>query len=392
MNLLFIQGGSRLKQTQDGRWFTDPNFTEEVWRRYMTLCETLIIVLRREKHIYSLEEAEKRFNPIPQDKKIKIIPLDDVTNPKWNMMNPLVKSRIKKDIAKAVSSCDKAIIRSCSFYTIECYRECIKQSKPYLLEVAGLVKEGLWFHSLMGKMCANAYEKAFIKMAHESSHAIYVTDEALQKRYPSKGKMLGCSDVVIKEQNKKVLETRLMRYAETPKQFIVGTAAFLDVKWKGQENVIKALAELKKKGITNIHYEMIGMGKGTRLHKLVKKLNLEEQVHFMGAMNHEQVFEWLKRIDIYIQPSYQEGLCRAIVEAMSCACPVICSDIGGNYELIDRDFIFNCGDYQGLASLIIKMKNRILEQAKINLEKSKKYQKERLDNKRNMFFQDFVNS
>lgn len=53
MKLLFIQGGSRLKQSEDGRWFTDSNFTKEVWQRYMDLCDEFVIILRQEK-IYIL--------------------------------------------------------------------------------------------------------------------------------------------------------------------------------------------------------------------------------------------------------------------------------------------------------------------------------------------------
>lgn len=394
MNLLFIQGGSRLKQAENGRWFTDPNFTEEVWRRYMALCDHLTIVLRREKKTYTIEEATRRFNAIPEDPKVTVCALDDITSPKWNLVNPIVKNRVRKELALVVAKCDKAIIRSCSFYTVECYKECVKQGKPYLLEVAGLVKEGLWYHSLAGKLSADYYERAFKKMAAASSHAIYVTEQALQQRYPSNGKMLGCSDVVLQPADDKLLKNRINRIKNRkPSDVIrVGTAAFLDVKWKGQENVIKALAVLRDKGITNIIYELIGMGKGKRLHELVDDLKLNNQVKFIGAKPHNEVFDWLDSIDVYVQPSYQEGLCRVIVEAMSRACPVVCSDIGGNFELIDRDFIFPCGDYNRLAELIEDMMTNLESQAEINYNKSHHYQKESLDKKRNEFFLDFINT
>ncbi len=59
---------------------------------------------------------------------------------------------------------------------------------------------------------------------------------------------------------------------------VIGTAAFLDVKWKGQDLVIKALGALKKKGITNIRFEMIGIGTGTYLRKIAKENNVLDQV------------------------------------------------------------------------------------------------------------------
>lgn len=203
--------------------------------------------------------------------------------------------------------------------------------------------------------------------------------------------MLGCSDVLLREFDETLLENRKTNVKQ--KQMIrVGTAAFLDVKWKGQENVIKALAVLKEKGMTNVIYELIGIGEGARLKKIAKQLGVENQVKFLGAKNHDEVFKWIDNLDVYIQPSYQEGLCRSIVEAMSRACPVICSDIGGNYELIDRDYLFPCGDYHKLAKLIDKMLVDSYEQSLHNFEKSKKYNKKELDSLRYGFLKKFIES
>lgn len=391
MNLLFIQGGSRLKQAEDGRWFTDPNFTEEVWRRYMALCDSLTIIIRREKKVYPVNEAEKRFNAIPVDKKVHVVPVDDITIPKWNLANPIVRSRIKRVIIREVKDCDKVIIRSASFYTDICQKACIEYKKPYLFEVTGFALEGMSHHSLLGKLSANHFEQLTKRIAREAECAIYVTDEALQKRYPCK-KMLGCSDVVLQPADDAVLEKRLQKISarKTNDTLRIGTAAFLDVKWKGQENVIKALALLRDKGVTNIVYELIGIGKGERLHKLVDELKLNDQVKFMGAKPHNEVFDWLDNIDVYVQPSYQEGLCRIIAEALSRACPVICSDTGGNYELVSRAYIFPCGDYNNLGNLLVKILPNLSEQAKRNFERSKHYEKERLESLRNNFFLEFV--
>lgn len=391
MKILFIQGGSRLKLADNGKWYTDGNFTDEVWERYISLCDTFTIVLRREQKVYSEAEAEAKFNVVLNNPKIRVVALDDITHPKTNMINPLVRFRIRKTIFDEVKKTDKCIIRSGSFYTIAAYEACKVYVKPYLLEVAGFVKEGLENHSLLGKLIANTYEARFKNMARDAAAAIYVTNDALQKRYPCNGEMLGCSDVLLREFDETLLENRKTNVKQ--KQMIrVGTAAFLDVKWKGQENVIKALAVLKEKGMTNVIYELIGIGEGARLKKMAKQLGVEEQVKFLGSKNHDEVFKWIDNLDVYIQPSYQEGLCRSIVEAMSRACPVICSDIGGNYELIDRDYLFPCGDYHKLAKLIDKMLVDSYEQSLHNFEKSKKYNKKELDSLRYGFLKKFIES
>ena len=391
MKLLFIQGGSRLKLSDKGLWYTDPNFTEEVWNRYLNICDELVVVLRRESKIYSDEEAKERFNLMPQSPKIRLVALDDITRPKSNMVNPLVRKRIKNTIFKEVATVDKCIIRFASIYTEYCYQACLKYHKPYLFEVTGFALESLSHHSLIGKLSAKHFELLAKRLAKGAECAIYVTDEALQKRYPCK-KMLGCSDVVLEPTDQTVLEKRLNKIAQrkNSQKIIIGTAAFLDVKWKGQENVLRAIAYLKTRGIENIEYQMIGLGSGKRLLNLSKKLGIEDKIRILGAKPHNEVFDWLDSIDIYVQPSYQEGLCRIIVEAMSRACPVICSDTGGNYELIDRNFIFPCGEYNKLAELIEMMPCHMAAQANINFEKSKKFDKTELDCKRNSFLKQFA--
>ena len=178
------------------------------------------------------------------------------------------------------------------------------------------------------------------------------------------------------------------------RKIVIGTAAFLDVKWKGQVNVFKAISLLKNKGYTNIEYQLIGSGNGNYLRKMAKKYNVKENVNILGALKHEEVFNWLRNIDIYVQPSYQEGLCRAVVEAMSVGCPIICSNVGGNYELINSKFIYNKRNYKQLAKKIITLINSksILEEEGINnYNFSKKYLSSILNKKRDNFYKKNIN-
>ena len=64
------------------------------------------------------------------------------------------------------------------------------------------------------------------------------------------------------------------------------------------------------------------------------------------------VLEWLNDVDIYIQPSRQEGLPRALIEAMSRGCPAFGSTAGGIPELLSPECLHQPGDYVRLAGLI----------------------------------------
>ena len=139
---------------------------------------------------------------------------------------------------------------------------------------------------------------------------------------------------------------------------------------------------------------MIGNGSGDKLKKLISELQLEDCVSILGAKPHSEVFAWLDLIDIYVQPSFMEGLCRSIVEAMSRACPVICTNVGGNYELVSDECLFEKADYVRLADILEKMMKPELqiEEAKRNFEKSKEYNKEDLNKKRDAFYRNFIES
>ena len=99
---------------------------------------------------------------------------------------------------------------------------------------------------------------------------------------------------------------------------------------KNHEVIIKALSKLNN---PNIHYLICGQGnlKGY-LEKLIKKLNLENNVKLLGFR--KDIYEIYKISDIFVFPSKREGLSVALMEALVCELPVICSDIRGNRDLV----------------------------------------------------------
>jgi teichuronic acid biosynthesis glycosyltransferase TuaC len=88
---------------------------------------------------------------------------------------------------------------------------------------------------------------------------------------------------------------------------------------KGIDINLFALAELKKKGIINWSYKIIGDGEERGyLERLVNDLNLNKCVKFIGACDHNKVYAQLAQSDIFILPSYREAFGIAYLEAMSC--------------------------------------------------------------------------
>lgn len=100
---------------------------------------------------------------------------------------------------------------------------------------------------------------------------------------------------------------------------------------KNHQVSIKAVSQLKNE---NVHLVIAGRGeKAGELEVLIKELKLENRVHLLGFRN--DVAQLMKSVDIFVFPSLQEGLPVALMEAMACALPSVCSKIRGNVDLID---------------------------------------------------------
>ena len=94
---------------------------------------------------------------------------------------------------------------------------------------------------------------------------------------------------------------------------------------------IRALSQIRDN--KNIFYLIVGIGPlENYLKEECKKLGIENQVKFLGFR--KDVYELYKISDICIFPSLQEGLPVALMEAICCNLPVVCSNIRGNNDLI----------------------------------------------------------
>ena len=95
----------------------------------------------------------------------------------------------------------------------------------------------------------------------------------------------------------------------------------------------------------------------------------------------------MSKYDIYIQPSYQEGLPRAMIEAMSIGMPCIGSDAGGICELLNRKYIFKKGNYKEIIHLLSSLtENEVKKMSIENLNTSIKFDNQNISKKRSEFY------
>jgi len=171
---------------------------------------------------------------------------------------------------------------------------------------------------------------------------------------------------------------------------VLGTTAAVNVRYKGQQYVIKAISKLNKEGY-NFEYHLVGGGDNSYLKAMAKKYKIEDKVIFLGTYTHKEVFDYLDMIDVYIQPSKTEGLPRSLVEAMSRGCPSLGTTVGGIPELLDKKNIFKKSSSKEIY-VLLKQINResLMNEAKRNFKKAQEYNKDVLNKKREVFYKDFI--
>jgi Glycosyltransferase len=109
----------------------------------------------------------------------------------------------------------------------------------------------------------------------------------------------------------------------------------------------------------------------------------------------KEVFEFLDSLDLYLHPSRQEGLPRAVIEAMSRGCPVLASSIAGIPELLAPEFLHKPGDSKKLSDDIIAVLSDVNLREKMaitNFKTAKEYNKEILEERREAFFNAVVST
>jgi len=105
-------------------------------------------------------------------------------------------------------------------------------------------------------------------------------------------------------------------------------------------------------------------------------------------MPHGEVLRWLERVDVYIQPSKQEGLPRALIEAMSRGCLAFGSRTAGIPELLPEKYLFSKGSRKEIARLLKSVSiEEMTDAAKINIDAANQYNRDVLNARRKEFFE-----
>lgn len=143
--------------------------------------------------------------------------------------------------------------------------------------------------------------------------------------------------------------------------FTIGTIKTLEKKY-GIDYLIKSFKIIKDKNI-NIDLKLKIGGSGSQLEnlkELVKELNLEKDVEFLGRISLDEVSNVFNTFDIAVFPSLKESFGVAAVEAQACGIPVIVSNVGGHPEVVldgETGLIVESENTDELSEALLKLIN-----------------------------------
>lgn len=145
----------------------------------------------------------------------------------------------------------------------------------------------------------------------------------------------------------------------------LGFLGRLEHNQKGVMHLPKLVENLS---LQEIPFHLSIAGKGADREKLEKALEpwiKQGQISFLGALNREQVPDFLAKTDVYIFPSHFEGCPNALLEAMMAGCVAMSWTIKGITDYVLKEgetgFLHAVGDCEHMAANIKKLnEDRVL--------------------------------
>jgi glycosyltransferase involved in cell wall biosynthesis len=371
----------RLLRTPDGAVWSESGPTAAFFRRYLDVFSEVRVVAR----VREIDSAEAGLRRIDGD-GVSVSSIPYYLGP-WQFVR--IMHRVRSAVRKSLPPQSAVILRVPSTLGNTVAPVLQANGRPYGVEVvgdpwdvfsAGTIRHPLrpffrwWFPRAQRKQCASACACA------------YVTENALQRRYPGKPGAFST--------HYSSIEMPRAAIVDSPRRFVGGDSqatrlvfvGSLSQLYKGPDVLLRAIADCARSG-TRFHAVIIGDGRyRQQLEAETQALGLTRQVSFTGEIpGGEPVYRELDKADLFVLPTRTEGLPRALIEAMARGLPCVASSVGGIPELLAPEDMVPPGDVGTLAAKLCEVTvnpKRMNEMSKRNLERARCYSEDVLRQRR----------
>ncbi len=350
---LMVTTEDRFVQPDNGQIHSVSGYDYAFWQRYLEVFDEVIIFARL-----------LRVDAVPSDTVsaagpgVSFYPIPFYVGP-WQYV--IMRGKIAALARAAVDKADAFNLRVPGTLSNQLWRQLRKRNIPYGIEVVGDPWDALApgsVKSIIRPVLRSKFKRDMTLQCKYAAAASYVTRSGLQKRYPP-----GCwsthyssidlpPEAIISADQLDVRIKRLRTKSPT-RPWVIVHVGMLEHFYKAPDVLLRALAICQHKD-RRLRLQIIGDGRRRKeLEDLARRLNVTDDVEFLGKVEtKDKLFDLLDQADLFVLPSRQEGLPRAVIEAMARGLPCIGSTVGGIPELLAGDDLVPPNDVQALNSKI----------------------------------------
>ena len=383
---LAVTTNGRLYKTPEGHYYTQVVYRYDFFLRYLEVFEKVRLIAHCEE--IGVKDVANMVRVDGPNLEIYEVPF-----PHGKIGYIKKYLAIKSALCRSLDSCDAALLRIPDELAFQLYAEIKKQHLPLAVEVTSdpwmLFKKGNTSDSFFRPFIRLHWHHMQKKICREANGTSYVTREYLQHRYPPS---VGENFFTTNYTNAEIDETWLdfcSGNKENECSRLIHVATSISGNAKGHRELLSAAGILLEQG-NKVEVALVGAGElNSDCKAIVAQYHLEPYLRLLGRLTKEQLKEELSKADIFVFPSYVEGLPRVVVEAMGMGLPCVATDLPGIVELLGEEW---CVPVQDAMTLASKVKTLLADSAlaksvgKHNREVAKDFSLPVIKERRNSFY------
>ena len=369
---LALTTNARLYKNSKGEYYTTAVYGYPFFKRYLNVFEEIKLIA----HVERVDDQKINGMLRVDGERLSVY---EIFFPHGKLNYIKNYQRINRELKYALNDVDAVILRVPDQLAFQVYKQ-IRGRIPLAIEVTShsweLFRRGttnksifrpfirIYWHHMQKKLCKNANGTA------------YVTKKYLQQDYPYQvGEKYFTTYYTSADIDEDWFYTS-RRQPNKNEVRLIHTATSIGGTGKGHKELLIAAGELLKKGHP-IKVVLIGGGVLNSANKqIVEQYGLQNNIEFKGTLNKKQIQQELSNADIFVFPSYTEGLPRAVIEAMAAGLPCVATQLPGIKELVDKKWLVPVKDSTLLVEKLeefIKNEDLRIEVGRLNRENAKEY-------------------
>lgn len=391
MSKLLLTVDHQFVRTPDGQVWVKTIYGYDFWKRYLEVFDEVRVAAR----VRDVEKIEEKMLLASGD-RVEFFPLPQYRGAKEYIQRYI---SIKKAVHNVARDCSHAIFRIPSPIANLIQREVLRVRIPWATEIVNDPWDNFApgaFKSVFRPIYRLHFSYQVKKYAKKANGASYVTQFALQRRYPSYARLHGEDKWHFESYYSSIDLSpdyfwQGRDYLENKKEYIIVhvNSCVTDMS-KGHDVVIRIVKKLRGQGL-NVKAKFVGDGpKRNDFEKYAKEQGVKDYVYFTGLLSSsKEVRNELINSDILIFPTIGEGLPRTVIEAMAVGLPCLSTPVNGIPELLDKEYLFEQQDVDGFAGKALEIltdTRKYTEAVNTNLLKAQEYVRSALQKRRVDFY------